>query len=90
MNAGCQSQNVKYLSYDKIDFKLTQKEQAFLDTLQYKSFLYFIHEMNPENGMVKDRSQDGSPATIAAIGFAVPIWAIGAEKGWYRTVSLRL
>lgn len=82
MNAGCQSRDVKYLSYDKIDFKLTQKEQAFLSTLQYKSFLYFIHEMNPENGMVKDRSQDGSPATIAAVGFAVPIWAIGAEKGW--------
>ncbi|MEK6553096.1 MAG: hypothetical protein AABZ54_06570, partial [Bacteroidota bacterium] len=82
MKTECQSQDVKYLSYDKIDFKLTQKEYAFLSTLQYKSFLYFINEMNPENGLVKDRSQEDSPATIAAVGFAVPIWAIGSEKGW--------
>ncbi|NJD21057.1 MAG: Tat pathway signal protein [Melioribacter sp.] len=81
-NVVCQSRDVKYLPYNKIEFKLTQKEKAFLDTLQYKSFLYFINEINPVNGLVKDRSTDTSPATIAAVGFAVPIWAIGSEKGW--------
>lgn len=81
---GCQSDNVNYSPYDKLEFKLSHKEKAFLDTLQYKSFLYFINEINPVNGLVKDRSTEKSPATIAAVGFAVPIWAIGAEKGWIK------
>ncbi len=32
--------------------------------------------------MVKDRSTGYSPASTAAIAFAVPSWAIGAEKNW--------
>lgn len=57
-------------------------QYAFIDTLQYRSFLYFIHEINPEKGLVRDRSRTGSPATIVGSGFAIPVWAIGAEKGW--------
>ncbi len=57
-------------------------ENTFLDTLQYRSFLYFINEINPENGLIKDRSTEDSPATIAASGWAVAVWAIGAEHGW--------
>lgn len=82
-NSGCQSQHVSaYLPYDKSFYKLSQKEQAFLNNLQYKTFLFFIHETNLENGLVKDRSTDKSPATLAASGFGPVIWAIGAEKGW--------
>lgn len=57
-------------------------DSAFLDTLQHRSFLYFIHETNPLNGLVKDRSTEDSPASIAAVGFAFPVWAIGAERKW--------
>lgn len=57
-------------------------DEAFLDTLQRRSFLYFLHEANPENGLVKDRSTAASPASIAAVGFAIPVWAVGAERGW--------
>lgn len=55
---------------------------AFLDTLQHRSFLYFVNEINPENGLVKDRSTADSPSSIAAVGFAIPAWAVGAERGW--------
>lgn len=55
---------------------------AFLDSLQRRTFQYFINEINPENGQVKDRSTEGSPSSIAAVGFAIPAWAIGAERGW--------
>ena len=41
-----------------------------------------MNEINPANGLVKDRSTENSPASIAAMGFAVPIWAIGAEHNW--------
>jgi hypothetical protein len=60
----------------------TEEENAFLDTLQYKSFLYFINEINPENGLVKDRTTEESAASIAAVGWGVVCWAIGAEHNW--------
>ncbi len=66
----------------KINYQLSLEDEIFLDTLQYYSFLYFINEINPENGLVRDRTQPESPASMAATGFALPIWAIGAERGW--------
>ncbi len=80
--AWCQTNKINYLPYQKVNYKPTEEERAFLDTLQYRIFKYFIDEINPENGLVKDRSTDTSPSSIAAVGFAVPAWAIGAEKGW--------
>lgn len=69
-------------TYIKTDYKISGEENAFIDSLQYKAFLYFLNEINPENGLVKDRSNDGSPASIAATGFALPVWAVGAEHKW--------
>jgi len=63
-------------------YKPSEKENNFLDTLQYRSFLYFVNEINPENGLVKDRSTEKSPASIAAVGWGVTVWAIGAEHNW--------
>ena len=63
-------------------FVLTKDDSIFLDVLQYKTFLYFIDQCNPENGLVKDRSTETSPASTAAVGFAFPIWAIGVEHNW--------
>lgn len=60
----------------------TKDEAAFLDTLQYKSFLFFINEINPENGLVKDRTTEESASSIAAVGWGVAVWAIGAEHNW--------
>lgn len=69
-------------SYIKTDYKISKEENAFIDSLQYKAFLYFINEINPDNGLVKDRSNENSPASIAATGFALPVWAVGAEHKW--------
>ena len=60
----------------------TKEEEKFLDTLQYHSFLYFINEINPQNGLVKDRSTEDSPASMTAVGWGVVAWAIGAEHNW--------
>lgn len=64
------------------NYSLTPVDKIFLDSLQYRTFLYFWYECNPDNGLVKDRSTKDSPASIAATGFAIPAWAIGAEKEW--------
>ena len=63
-------------------YKLKYEDEQFLDTLQYKTFLYFINEINPRNSLVKDRSADWSPASIAATGFGVAVWIVGVERGW--------
>ena len=42
-----------------------------LEKLQYDSFKYFLHETNPANGLVVDKTEAGSPASIAATGLAL-------------------
>lgn len=73
----------------RIAYQLTPQEEAFLDTLQHRSFRYFVKETNPQNGLVKDRSTATSPSSIAATGFGVVAWAIGAERGWMSREQAR-
>jgi hypothetical protein len=82
--AGC-SNHHKEVLYDyteKHQYMLTEDEINLLDSVQYHSFLFFFNERNPENGLVKDRSANWSPASIASIGFVLPSYAIGVERGW--------
>ena len=43
---------------------------AELEKLQHKSFSYFLHETNPDNGLVIDKNAPDWPASIAATGLA--------------------
>ena len=52
-----------------------------LGTLQRQSFGYFIHEANPENGLVADKTSPDWPASIAATGFALTAYTVGVERG---------
>jgi hypothetical protein len=80
---GCQAQQDRvFKSNGKVDYTLSDNDQILLDSIQYRSFLYFINELNPENGLVKDRNAGWAPASIAAIGFALPSYAVGVERGW--------
>ena len=82
MILGCNASVTIQSNYNDGDVVLTKSEQSFLDSLQFRTFLFFWQESNPANGLVKDRSTKDSPASIAATGFAIPAWAIGAEKKW--------
>ena len=53
-----------------------------LDALQRHAFDYFVHETNPANGLVADKSQPGAPASIAAVGFALAAYPVGVWRGW--------
>jgi hypothetical protein len=81
---GCKAQQEKVVfnSKGKIDYNLSSEEAILLDSIQHRTFLYFINESNPENGLVKDRSAIWAPASIAAIGFALPSYAVGVERNW--------
>jgi hypothetical protein len=53
-----------------------------LARLQADTFKYFLHEMNPENGLVPDSTRTGSPCSLAVIGFALTVYPIGVERGY--------
>jgi hypothetical protein len=78
----CQQVHNDYNFRGTISYLLSQGDKAMLDSLQHRTFKYFLKEVNPNNGLVKDRSASWSPASIAAIGFALPSYAVGIEHGW--------
>lgn len=57
-------------------------DEKFLDKLEYDSILYFLRESNPANGLIKDSSRPGSPASTATIGFGLTAICIGHSRGW--------
>ncbi len=77
-----QSQQVVFKSNGKVNYPLAPHEMTMLDSIQHKTFLFFLKEHHPENGIVKDRSTGSSPCSIAATGFGIPSLAIGAERNW--------
>ncbi len=56
--------------------------EALMDTLQVTAFRYFWEQANPANGLIKDRSTAGSPASIAAVGFGLSAICTGIDHGW--------
>ena len=54
----------------------------FLDYVQRTSFDYFWYLANPTNGLVPDRSANGSACSIAAVGFGLTGIGIAVDHGW--------
>jgi hypothetical protein len=71
-----------FISHGNIDYELTSSYEAMLDSIQQKTFQFFVHEHHPEWGIVKDRSASWAPSSIAASGFGLPCYAIGVERNW--------
>lgn len=57
-------------------------DSTILHQLQRETFEYFIHETNPANGLVLDRSKKDSPASIAAVGLALSAYPVGVERSF--------
>jgi hypothetical protein len=57
-------------------------DEALLDDLAQRSFNYFWELAHPVTGLVPDRWPTRSFASIAAVGFGLSAYAIGAERGW--------
>lgn len=56
--------------------------EAELEILQRQSFGYFVHEANPANGLVSDKTAADWPASIAATGFALAAYPVAIERGF--------
>jgi hypothetical protein len=72
----------EYVSKGNITYPITAEEETMLDSIQQKTFLFFLNEHHPDRGIVKDRAASSAPASIAATGFGIPSLAVGVERGW--------
>lgn len=68
-------------SYLANDPNQPTSRDEILDALQ-QAFGYFLHETNPANGLVLDKSREGWPASIAAVGLALAAYPVGVERGF--------
>jgi hypothetical protein len=61
---------------------VTPADHAFLDELQQRTFGFFWETTNPQNGLVPDRWPTPSFSSVAAVGFGLPAYAVGVERGY--------
>ena len=52
-----------------------------LNRLQLSTLQYYLHEANPENGLIRDKTEKTAPASIAAVGLALASLPILVERG---------
>jgi hypothetical protein len=52
-----------------------------LARLQFTTLLYYLHCTNPDNGLVRDKTEPNTPASIAAIGMALATIPVMVERG---------
>ena len=55
---------------------------AEMEKLQHESFNYFLHETNPANGLVIDKTEADWPASIAATGLALASYPVAVGRGF--------
>ena len=66
-------------------------DEELLANLQRDAFGYFTRAVNPTNGLVADTSREGSPVSIAVVGFALSSYPVAVERGWMsRTDAVAL
>lgn len=53
-----------------------------LETIQRAAFSYFLHETNRANGLVRDKTCEDWPASIAAVGLGLTAYPVGVESGF--------
>jgi hypothetical protein len=61
-------------------------DELFLNDLEYREFLFFWDETNPNTGLSPDNANanGGNPSesSIASVGFDLTALTIGAQRGW--------
>ena len=62
--------------------QLPRRQQAFLDTLERRTFNWFWERSDPNTGLTPDRWPTKSFSSVAAIGFALTAYPVGVERGY--------
>ncbi len=57
-----------------------ETDMEMLETLQSQTFDYFLTYINPENGLIADKSDPDSHSSIAAVGLGISSYVVGIER----------
>ncbi len=60
----------------------TPREAALLDTVAERTFRWFWDATDARTGLTPDRWPTRTFSSVAAIGFALTAYPVGAERGW--------
>src|SRR4051795_3063791 len=52
-----------------------------LGQLQWTTVQYYLKETNPDNGLVRDKTDPAAPCSIAAVGMALATLPVVIERG---------
>jgi hypothetical protein len=55
-------------------------DSEMLDHLRRDTFNYFRNEVNPQNGLLADKTQPGSPCSIAVLGLGLTVYTVAVER----------
>jgi hypothetical protein len=61
---------------------MTPADREMLETLQLDTYDYFVRHADPGTGLVADRNEPGSAASITATGMGLTILCVAVERGW--------
>src|SRR5260221_5734400 len=61
----------------------------FYAEIEQRTFRWFWDTANAKNGLIPDRWPTPSFSSIAAVGYALAAYAIGAERGWCSRADAR-
>ena len=59
---------------------LHQLTDRDLGLCQFSTVLYYMHETNPDNGLVRDKTDPNAPVSIAAVGMALATIPVIVER----------
>src|SRR6202040_805221 len=62
-------------------------DAEMLEGLRCATFDYFRHEVNPRNGLIADKTQPGSPSSIAAVGLGLSAYVVAVERDFLSRVG---
>ncbi len=68
-------------------YRASRRDEAFLDTLQERTFRFFWELSDPRTGLTPDRAPTASFVSVGAVGFALTAYPIGAERGFVERAA---
>ena len=60
---------------------LDRRDTEMLDHLLGETFDYFLKAVNLKNGLIADKTQPGSPSSIAAVGLGLSCYVVAVKRG---------
>jgi hypothetical protein len=64
-------------------------DRALLADLEQRTFLWFWDLADPGTGLIPDRAPTPSFSSVAAVGFGLTAYVVGADRGWVSREAAR-